>query len=156
MARRTLDSFDNYRRALNGTGDIVIGAYARQQRRRRIWLLSFGLALIAGAVALIVVLQPHDAEQPAGSYPIVVKCVNEDCGYVGTALVEPGPVPVPLLCPQCGKRSCQKLWICHRCGQTFLLRAGVDRPCCPYCKSENIGAATEVPKPAQPLREDVQ
>jgi len=136
-------SLTDTRSVLATTGDITVGAYARQQRRRRAAMAVFGLALIGGAVSLYFVLRPQDGAVLEQGFPIVVHCV--ECGYDGIVRVELGQGSFPMTCPQCGEHSCQQVWECRVCGRQFLRKSGAAELRCPFCRSRAVGTA-EVPK----------
>jgi hypothetical protein len=141
--RRTLDLTD--RGLLGGAGDIMIGAYARQQRRRRLLIAVVGLILISGAVGIYALLDLPDDTAAANERVIAVRCVK--CGHTGTVPVEVGNVAFPRKCPACGAVACQKLWECRDCGTQFLNIGGNGVIRCPDCGSGNVGSAVEVRTP---------
>jgi len=87
----------------------------------------------------------------AQARPVVLKCMNKDCGYVketnseqmweGTEQInlesaaESGPLT--FMCPQCGKKSMMTAVKCPKCGEVFVpnvrdLKDFPDR--CPKCR----------------------
>jgi predicted RNA-binding Zn-ribbon protein involved in translation (DUF1610 family) len=145
IRRKRPRSLTDYRRVLDSQGEIVIGAYAEQQRRRRIAIGLFGGALILLAVWFYFGLRPHDTH--AGRYPVAVQCVNEQCGYRAVVYIRPGQEAFPMACPQCGNRSCYKLWQCRNpaCGAVFLHRGEPSELRCPKCGSRTVGTAETLP-----------
>jgi len=140
--RRKSTGIEPYRRGLDATGDIQVGAYARRQRRRRILLSLLGLALIGGAVGLYAglrhwVLQPA-AETRGRPYAVKVRCIS--CGYSATLDVSSGQT-FPLECPVCGERGCKQLWKCRACGHEFLPAESGNEKRCPRCGNSAVGSA---------------
>jgi DNA-directed RNA polymerase subunit RPC12/RpoP len=142
--RRSLDLTD-YRSVMRSSGDVSIGAYARQQRQRRLLVGVAGLIFILGAVWLYSVLQPAEEVDREGRYPLAVRCMK--CGYEGVVLLEVGAESFPLPCPECGERACHKLWLCRACGKTFLRKGGEDVVRCPACGSAQVGEAAALRDP---------
>lgn len=139
MARRRAVDLTDYTSVARTKGDIAVGAYARQQRRRRILIAAGGVALIGAAVWLYAALQPADAGAHAGKYAVLVKCAR--CGKVQTAYVKLGEASFPLPCQACGERACQQLWECRDCGKRFVAKGAGETLMCPACGSRNVGAA---------------
>lgn len=135
--RRPID-LEAYRRGLDSTGEVRVGAYARRQRRRRALLASFGLVLIVGAVGLYSALRP-EREATGQTYPVKVRCIS--CGYSATLEV-PFQQTFPLSCPRCGEKACKELWKCRACGHEFLPDQRADEKHCPACGSSEVGTAT--------------
>jgi Zn finger protein HypA/HybF involved in hydrogenase expression len=135
--RRPID-LEAYRRGLDATGEVRVGAYARRQRRRRALLASIGLVLIAGAVGLYSALAP-EAETAEQTYPVSVQCVS--CRYTGTLEVPFKQTTFPLKCPQCGERACKQVWKCRACDHEFLPGTGDEPIRCPACRSSEVGSA---------------
>ncbi|MGD8450411.1 MAG: hypothetical protein PVJ57_01215 [Phycisphaerae bacterium] len=139
--RRKRSAFADYRSVLSRSGDVEIGVTARRRRRRAITLSVVGVMLVAGAVWLYEALGPGTSV-PTRKVPVKVKCIREECGYIGTMQIEPG-TRYPVDCPQCKQRSCWALWRCldPRCGKEFVPDVQGDVVRCPFCGSENVGAA---------------
>lgn len=140
--RRNLELTD-YRSVLNTSGDVAFGAYARQQRRRRIVVALGGVALIAAAIWLFVALSPGSDATSAVRYAVVVECV--ECGRRELIEVDLTTDSLPAVCADCGVRSCYKLWQCRRCGTAFLPKGQSDVVRCPNCGSTSVGTA-EIPR----------
>ncbi len=143
--RKQAVSLTDYRSVISSTGDISVGAYARQQRRRRIAMGIAGLALIGGAIWLSKALWPIGGGQPAGQHPILVECIK--CHHREVIQVPAGSSPQAVMCPVCKERSCQPVWECRDCGLRFLptgteTAGGPIR--CPRCGSERVGGAETV------------
>lgn len=130
----------DYRALLNRRGDVLLGAYARQQRRRAILVAFSGVALIIVALWLYNSLQPSESVPVSGQYPAVVRCVR--CGYEGRQMLDP-KVVFPIKCPECGERACHKLWECKHCGVRFVPSGGLNELRCPNCGSGRVGTARE-------------
>lgn len=135
--RRPID-LEAYRRGLDSTGEVRVGAYARRQRRRRALLALFGLVLIVGAVGLYSALRP-EPEATGQTYPVRVQCIS--CGYAGTLDVPFKETTFPLTCPQCGERACKQIWKCRACDHEFIPGAGGEPIRCPACGSSEVGSA---------------
>jgi hypothetical protein len=140
--RKQAVSLTDYRSVISSTGDISVGAYARQQRRRRLAMAAVGLALIGGAAWLLAEFWPVGGGRPTGKHPLVVECIK--CHHREVIQVAPGSVPQAVMCPVCHERSCHPVWECRDCGLQFLptgaeIAAGALR--CPRCRSERVGAA---------------
>jgi hypothetical protein len=146
MPRSRLTQLSDYRSVLNTKGDIAVGAYAEQQRRRRILLAAFGLGLILAAVGLYYLLRPVELLDLTGKHPCVVLCTNEECQYMGVLYLEIGSTEFPVVCPKCKQRSCHKVWECREpdCRERFLLRGPEPDLRCPACGSLRIGTAEEL------------
>lgn len=141
--RRHVDLSDP-RSVLATTGEIAIGAYAQQQRRRQIVLGIFGLALVGVAAWFVFAVRAtHEADAP-GRYVVAAECNR--CGWQGdvpTTLKDQWPKR----CPKCGEPTVQKRWICHQCQNTFLPRPVSGLVTCPKCGSTDVGAAVQTPEP---------
>jgi len=133
----------DYHAALYREGDVSIGAYARAQRRRRVLIGVAGALLIGGAVGLYIMMRPQESPIVEPKVPVYVECVSEGCGFKGVVRVAPDEARFPLVCPKCGQRSCQKVWVCRDCGRRVPHRAGYDELRCPYCGSQRVGTAEE-------------
>lgn len=144
LRRRTPRSLTDTRAVLDSRGEIAVGAYARQQRRRRALVGLLGVGLIGGAVWLYLALAPEDGPAPARSHPVAVQCVTRDCGYRAVVMVPRGEESFPRVCPRCGQHSCYRLWECRDCGRQFLLSASSGALVCPGCGSERVGGAEEL------------
>lgn len=123
--------------ALHSRGEIAVGAFAAQQRRRRIMLGVFGLLLIGGALTLYFAIAPDNGTSQ-NRLPLLVECLK--CGERSVVQVRPD-TPFPLPCPACGERACQKLWECRACGERFIRRNADAGLQCPNCGSRNVGTA---------------
>ncbi|MCK4343024.1 MAG: hypothetical protein KAY37_15020 [Phycisphaerae bacterium] len=147
MARRRRPAnLTDYRAVLDSTGDIAIGAYARQQRRRRILIAMAGIGLIGGAVWLYTTLRPSAEIDWSELRPVAVECVK--CGHREVMFVKAGEPSFPLKCPVCQERACHKLWECRDCGYQFL-NIGQDVVLeCPKCHSRRVGTAETLAEPA--------
>ncbi len=148
MARRPdIRDLSSYDSALRRSGDVSIGAYARQQRRKQILIASFGIATLIGAGWLYSVVTPDDLEQPPGRVTIAVECSKEECGYRGMTEIDIANEAFPVVCPRCQDRSCHKLWTCRNCGTQFTVRPGLTDLRCPNpnCGSSAVGATEELP-----------
>lgn len=139
--RRHVDLADP-RSVLATTGEIAIGAYARQQRRRQIILGVFGLVLVGVAAWFVLTVRAtHEAEAP-GRYLVAAECNR--CSWQGevrTSLDDTWPQR----CPKCGETTVQKRWICHQCQTLFLPRPASGLVACPKCGGTNVGAAVQTP-----------
>ena len=120
MRRARLSRDPDYRAVLESTGDVSLGAYARAERRRRILIGIGGTTLIAGALGLYFAVRPRDSHPAAGTVPVVVQCVADDCGYSGVVRIRLGAAVFPVECPRCKRFSCQKVWECRDCGHSPL------------------------------------
>lgn len=139
----------DYRALLDSRGDITIGAYARQERRRRIAGILAGLALLGGALWVYFKLQPDPAPGVDDTIHIAVECANPDCGYRGVLETKSHDIEFPQDCPKCGAHSLHKLWVCRNCGHYFRVKPGATDIVCPNCGSPAVGTAEETP-PAAP------
>ncbi len=137
----------DYRKVLQGRGEIMVGAYARRVRRWRILLGAIGLLLIVGAAWIYVALLPPDPTRHAEPHQVAVACAK--CGYRGVTEAPPAE-PFPLVCPSCGERACYKLWECRNCGHQFLPKGGGAEPTCPQCGHARVGTATQPAPAAEP------
>jgi hypothetical protein len=139
----------DYRAALHGSEDVVVGAYARAQRRRRLGIALLGAGLIAVAASLYVLLRPHGEISGGRGARILVRCVAPGCGFEGAVAYHPGTDLFPLTCPKCEAKSCQKLWQCRDCRLLFLPKGGLTDVHCPRCHGRKVGAA-ELPADSAP------
>ncbi len=146
MRRRPPGILTDYRAVLDREGDIVVGAYARVQRRRRIMVGAAGLALIGVATGLYLLLRPTDTTAIGRDVSVWVQCGVKECGFSGVMRV-PRDAVYPLKCPQCKADSCRKLWECRVCHRRFLPKAGSGEVRC-ECGSTEVGTA-EGPSPAE-------
>jgi DNA-directed RNA polymerase subunit RPC12/RpoP len=140
MARHNADLVD-LRSALSKSGDVMIGLYARQQRRRRILISLAGVALMGGALWLYVALRPQSVSEATGGFPVLVQCVEPDCGYRGVVRLTTERAVYPVMCPECGRRACRKVWECRTCGTQFLPTRTDGDIVCPACGSRAVGTA---------------
>lgn len=138
MLRRNLRSnTTDYRELLAGRGEISVGAFARQQFRRRLVLAAFGLALISLSVLLYGLLRPREADRPSATYVATLGCTA--CDFRGAVRVAAGTV-FPCVCPRCHQKSCQRVWVCQNCGHEFLAHPAEDEQKCPKCHSLRVGS----------------
>lgn len=135
---------------LDSNRDISVGAYARQQRRRRVLISAVGLALIGCALWLYIALRPRDPHVTQGGFPVRIRCVSPTCNFEGVVLV-PAHAYFPLQCPRCKQHSCQKVWACRNCGATFIAKGGSSELRCPQCGDLRVGTAG--PATAEPAEE---
>jgi DNA-directed RNA polymerase subunit RPC12/RpoP len=136
-----LKSYDD---ALRRTGDVLVGAAARRQRRRRVALGLVGVALIAAAGVLYAFLnQRETGPQPPG---VLVRCTL--CAQESKLPADPQRV-YPTVCPNCGKITARTLWECRRCNFRFVLMDPVTTARCPQCGSDAVGGVYQ-PPPAAP------
>lgn len=147
MVRQGSTHVTDYRAAMNATGDVSVGAYARAQRRNRILLGLAGVALIGGAVFVHMFLRPREAGVAGGPLPVLVRCVAEGCGYEGAMAVPRGQAESEIVCPKCGQHSCRKVWQCRSCGAQFVPKRGAFEIRCPDCGGRQVGAAYELAPP---------
>ncbi len=141
--KRSVASTD-YRSMLDSDGDIVVGAFARQQRRRRILVAVVGLGLIGVGVWLYLALQRTESVDVTERYVVAVECAK--CGYRGIMEVKMGQEAFPRACPKCRERACYGLWECRNCGHQFAYRAAGEVRCA-ACGSRLVGAAETVAPP---------
>ena len=126
----------SYRAALDRTGDITVGAYARRMRTRRIMLAGVGVLLTLAAISLYFLLR-SDRGTPSEAAVITLRCAA--CGHEHDVPVDPARA-YPVVCPACGERAAEPLWECQRCGQRFLpqvLDDGIVH--CPRCGGTAVG-----------------
>src|SRR5215510_14456582 len=117
--RRSL-SLSDTRAVLATTGDLVVGAYARRIRRKRIGIALVGVLLIASAGGTYYALQAPADRTHSGSYRVIVRCSK--CNKDRQVDMQPGQT-FPLLCPTCKERACHQLWQCRKCGKRFVPEA---------------------------------
>jgi DNA-directed RNA polymerase subunit RPC12/RpoP len=141
MPRARPGHLNDYRAVLAGKGDIAIGARARAERRRRILIAIAGLGLIGGALGAHVLLRPREPANAQRGTPVLVRCVDPNCGYEGVVPVQQGQARYPVMCPRCGQHSCQKVWECRDCGHRFVPVGAPDELQCPECGSRRVGTA---------------
>ncbi len=141
MPRARPGHLNDYRAVLAGKGDIAIGARARAERRKGILIGIAGLALIGGAFGAHALLRPREPKKPELGSPVLVQCVDPNCGYEGVVQVQPGEARYPLKCPLCGQRTCQKVWECRDCGYRFVPVGGPAELQCRECGSRRVGTA---------------
>lgn len=145
MTRRNAELIDFRSRAEGrGSEEIRIGAYARAQRRRRIWFGAFGLAMML--VALIVYLSLRPARSSASEPLMSLKCAA--CGVVSQEHVAPADL-FPRQCAACGRKAVRTLWTCRQCNETFLPSATAGAIRCPKCRSDDVGSASAASRPAE-------
>ena len=118
--------------------EVQVGAYARQQRRRRILIGALGALLVAGALVLYCQLRPQSGTQRGDRYPVRVRC--DSCGYTATVYV-PFVQTFPMGCPACKQMACRQLWRCQECGAEFAPEQTGTMVRCPKCNSERVGSA---------------
>jgi hypothetical protein len=152
---RTLTNRD----LLNTRGEIVVGAFARAQFRRRLIIAAIGVVLITAAVVIYVSLR-SSAGAPGETFPVAVSCIDPKCGYTGELRVPRATLRFPVKCPRCAKTTCQQLWECRDCGTQFVpslvlrddsgdpKRVHPGTPFCPNCRSTVVGVAEKL-RPAR-------
>ena len=145
MLRSRSRNLTDYRAVLNTRGEVVIGAYARAQRRRRMLVGFAGVALIVTAGTLYFLLRPATLE--AGTrVPVLVQCMESGCGHKFVAQVDPKQARYPLVCMRCGAAACQKVWECRDCGHQWVPPGRPSEIVCPRCHGRRVGTA-EQPQP---------
>lgn len=137
MRTRT-DTWKPIGRLRDGGDEVVIGAFARRQRRRRIAVACLGLGLIALAGALYVQLRPSGGSAVVDSYPAALRCSN--CGFEAVRTASAAG-PVPAECPECVAHAMRELWQCRKCDARFVPAGGARPVRCPECGSESVGSA---------------
>ena len=136
MRRNSITDMRSYRAALDGTGDVSVGAYARRMLVRRVMLAGVGVLLTLAAVMLYFMLKPDRGHLTAES-TITVKCVA--CGHEQQLVVDPRR-DYPVVCPACGERAAEPVWECLRCGERFVPQGGTDDIVrCPNCGGTQVG-----------------
>jgi predicted RNA-binding Zn-ribbon protein involved in translation (DUF1610 family) len=138
MYRRAPRDLSDYRAVLAGSGEVTIGAYARAQRRRRMVLAVFGLALITGAGGLYWALTAPTSPGPGDHYTVALECLS--CKARQTQKV-PTSTAFPIVCSACGEKACVPLWQCRDCGMELAVGALGGAARCPKCGSQRVGAA---------------
>ncbi len=152
MPRSGRSTFGDYRSAMEGKGEKVIGARARTERRKQALFAIAGLCLIAAATAVYVLLRPGRTETTSRTSPVLVRCVDAQCGFEGFVSLRPRDMRFPVECPKCRLRSCQRVWECRECGYRFVPTGRSAELQCPECGSRQVGAAapSEYVAPEQP------
>src|SRR5262249_23873357 len=145
--RRTMLDVRETRLPGDAAGEYRVGAFARRQRRRRIWFGLFGAALILGALGLYLNLRPDTANAGNETYITPVRCA--ECGYEGVQRVGIGQTS-PVICPKCGANRCRPLWKCRACGNMFVPAKSTPPVRCPKCNSDNVGSAASATSAAAP------
>lgn len=146
MRRRRPTDLRSYRSGLYRDGELLVGAYARAQRRRQILIALAGLALIGGAVWLYLALHTPTEAVGTGVPLVQVQCIVPGCAQ-RTTLRLSGKEVFPVRCPKCGQNSCQPLWECRDCGEQFLARGRQAELVCPRCRSRRVGISEVVRQP---------
>ncbi|TWT41921.1 hypothetical protein RAS1_30450 [Phycisphaerae bacterium RAS1] len=143
MARvRRIVNLSDYRSALAGNDEILIGASVRRRRRRQVAISLSGVALIAAAVWLYWALAQPSAEAPPNSYPVKVMCIA--CKAVETRRVRPGD-SFPLICSFCQQRGAKALVVCRDCREEFVPTGEGEMIRCPRCGGTRVGSAASQP-----------
>jgi hypothetical protein len=130
-----------------GSGDVLVGAYARRLARQRLAMVAFGVLLLTAALLLYWNLQPG-GEGP-GMRPVVVRCV--ECQFEGQMMV-PVAARGSFECPSCQARGAREIWACRRCGERFLPPMTYELRKCPKCGSEEVGSAVAAGGAAAPAK----
>lgn len=142
MPRQTLYNAETLKAILESPGEVTIGAWARRHRRRQ-WLIALsGVALIALAATLYVVLSFGGEMEPVEGYAVELRCFQ--CAHEEGRRVAFGQ-EFPLMCPRCNERSLQPLWECRECGERFLPTGSPESVSCPACGSKRVGSAAAPP-----------
>ena len=143
---------------LNTRGEIVVGAFARAQYRRRLIVATIGVVLITAAVVIYFSLRSA-AGAPGETFPVAVSCIDPKCGHTAELRLPRTTIKFPVKCPRCAKTTCQQLWECRECGTQFVPSLGVRErageqervrtgtPFCPVCKSTAVGVAEKLRPP---------
>lgn len=119
------------------THEVSVGAFARRRRMQRVAMGVGGAALLLGAIALFLLLNPMSGGR---TFTVMARCVSAACGFEG-AIAVPTDKPAPFQCPRCKQPSCRELWQCRSCGERFIhTQSGIVK--CPKCDSDAVGAAT--------------
>jgi predicted RNA-binding Zn-ribbon protein involved in translation (DUF1610 family) len=141
MVRPSSHDLKPYQRALERTGDVTVGAYARRLLLKRIALGLVGVALIVGAVGLYHLLD-HDRPAAATGAQQVLRC--RSCG--AEQVVAPDPQrSFPATCGQCAERAVWPLWECRSCGKRFVpVESDAFAVRCPKCGGTEVGTAAPV------------
>ncbi|MFQ5807830.1 MAG: hypothetical protein ACE5I3_15395 [Phycisphaerae bacterium] len=130
--------FEPSRLKRGSSEEVRVGAYARQQRRRRVLIGTFGALLIAGAFILYQQLLPWSETKTPNQRPIRVRCLS--CGETATVHVRPAQT-FPMRCSQCGEMTLLELWQCRDCGARFVPEQTGTLLRCPACNSQRVGSA---------------
>lgn len=117
-------------------GELLVGAFARRQFRRRVLLGAGGTALIAVAVALFLTLSEYDGGDGV-RHDSIVRCLQ--CRAESRVRVRLGD-SYPLRCPACRALAALELWHCYDCGLDFVPPQSNDPVACPRCQSESLGS----------------
>ncbi len=131
-------------------GEILIGAYARRQFRRRVIIGAVGAGLIALAGAVYLLLGDRPARGDGG-YDAVLRCVQ--CGAEARVRVHPGE-SFPFKCRKCGASAMLELWHCYDCGTDFIPPQSNDPVSCPKCQSQFLGSTAVARAQSQPASPD--
>ena len=131
-------SFDLRGRARGSSEEVSVGAYARRQLRRRVFVGVVGGALIIGALTLYSLLKPPGQADRDDRYPVRVHCAS--CDHAATVRVRFDQT-FPMRCPECKQPASQVLWRCRQCGQQFVPEQTGLVVRCPECGSERVGSA---------------
>lgn len=118
--------------------EISIGAYARRQRRRRLWIGALGVLLMGGAAGVYWALRPPESGPETGNYAVRIQC--GECGHSETIRVS-FRQSFPMVCPRCRQRAARELWKCRDCGEVFVPRGGAEEHRCPRCGGVRVGSA---------------
>lgn len=137
MRTRT-DTWRPIGRLRDGGEEVVIGAFARRQRRKRIAVACLGLGLVALADALYVQLRPSGGSAAVHTYPVALRCTS--CGFELVRTASAGG-PAVTECPACGAHAMHALWRCRRCDARFVPPGGARPVRCPECGGESVGSA---------------
>jgi predicted Zn-ribbon and HTH transcriptional regulator len=131
-------SFDVRGLARGSSEEVSVGAYARRQFRRRVFVGVFGGALIIGALTLYSLLKPPGQADQGDRYPVRVHCAS--CGHAASVQVRFDQT-FPMRCPKCKEPACRVMWQCRQCGQRFVPEQTGPAVRCPECGSERVGSA---------------
>ncbi len=139
MRRDGSQSLRTLHSAIDGDGDVSVGAFARRLRRHHWLMATIGLALLltAGVVYVMLSAQPGGKATPA---VVIVRSLSTGAEF---ELPMDAQRVYPAVCPDTGSRDCYPVWECRACNERFVPADTSETVKCPECGSTRVGAARQ-------------